>query len=296
MIALARAAEATRQRPSLWIVALCGFLVRGGIVLFALPVLRLPSTVGMATLVGPTSVTAAGLTPDSVVRVGLAVGFFVAWLLVGHVVGALTDTAIVSGFGGTDPAAHPRRPRRIARLVAIRLASLLPLAVVVAVTARPVGELVYQELILPHDIATPLLIRVVEGAQVQVAALVVAWVVGEVFGGIAVRLAIMDDRSFGRAIVGAFGHVVRRPITTIVDGVVATMGLLVVLGAALLVAAAAWTSLAIALSGPIDGSNAVRATILMVVVWAVFGTLAGIVATWRGALWTAEVARARPAA
>ena len=46
---------ATRERPALWIVALCGFLARGGIVLLVLPMIPLPSTVGMATFVGPTS-------------------------------------------------------------------------------------------------------------------------------------------------------------------------------------------------------------------------------------------------
>ena len=170
MTSLARAAVATRQWPGLWVVALGGFLARGGIVLFLLPMAPLPSTVGLATLVGPTSVTAAGLTPDSIVRLVVVVTLGVAWLLAGNAIGAMTDLAVVDAAApAADPAGRHADPRRIARLVGLRLAALVPLGVVVAITARPVGDLVYQELILPRDLATPLILRVVQGAQVQVA-------------------------------------------------------------------------------------------------------------------------------
>lgn len=296
MTVLARAAIATWERPALWIVALCGFLARGGIVLLALPVAPLPSTVGLATFVGPTSVTASGLTPDSAVRLVLAIVLAAIWLLAGSAIGALTDVAIVGGLGPAGhPAAHPVDGRRIVRLVALRLAALLPLVVVVAITARPVGELVYHELILPRDVATPLLLRVVQGAQLQVAALVLAWIAGEVLGGIAVRLAILDDRSFFRAIAGAAVHVTRRPLTTLVTTVAGLVVLIASVGPALIATGVAWMSLGAVLSGSVDESAVVRATILLVGAWAGCAVLAAIGAAWRGALWTAEVAGARSA-
>ena len=284
MTALARAATATRERPALWIVALCGFLARGGIVLLALPVAPLPSTVGLATFVGPTSVTAAGLTPDSVVRLGLAIVLGLTWLLAGSTIGALTDTAIVGGLGPAGRAVGPADRRRV-----------VPLVVVVAITARPVGELVYHELILPRDVATPLVLRVVQGAQLQVAALLLAWIAGEVLGGIAVRLAILEDRSFRGAIAGAAGHVARRPLTTLGATVAGLVVLVGSVGPALVATGLAWMSLTAVLSGSVDGPAVIRATILLVGAWIGCGLLAAVVAAWRGALWTAEVAQARAA-
>lgn len=291
MTALVRAAVATRERPSLWVVALCGFLARGGIVVLVLPMTPFPSTVGLATFVGPTSVTASGLTPDSVARLALAGSLAIGWLLAGSVVGALTDIAVVDGLGPGQATSGRVDRRRVVRLVGLRLVALLPLGVVVALTARSVGELVYHELILPSDVAAPIVLRVVQGAQVQVAGIALAWIAGEALGGIAVRLAILEDRSFGRAITGAVAHVVRHPLTTLL----ATAAGLLVLGAAigppLIATGMAWTSLGEALAGSIDGSAVVLATILLVGAWLGGATLAAIVAAWRGALWTAEVAR-----
>jgi hypothetical protein len=291
--ALGRAVTATRERPALWIVALCGFLARGGIVPLVLPMIPLPSTVGMATFVGPTSVTAAGLTPDSVARIGLLAAVVVGWFLVGNAIGALTDRAIVSAIVPASRAAEPPRARLVLSIVAVRLLALLPFIAVVAVTARSVGELVYQELILPSDITSPIVFRVVQGARLQVGAIVVAWVVGEVLGGIAVRLAILEGRSFGRAIGGALAYVVRHPLATVVGSLASLAALLLAIVPALLAIGVAWASLAVAVSGRLDGSAVAGATIVVVLAWAAAGLLAAIVAAWRGMLWTLFVAGPR---
>jgi hypothetical protein len=296
--ALARAVTATRERPALWIVALCGFLARGGIVLLVLPMIPLPSTVGMATFVGPTSVTAAGLTPDSVARIGLLAAVTIGWFVAGNVIGALTDRAIVAAVVPVGRAAHrtaePARSRLLLRIVAVRLVALLPFITVVAVTARSVGELVYQELILPSDINSPIVLRVVQGARLQVGAIVLAWVVGEVLGGIAVRLAILEGRSFGRSIGGALAFVVRHPLATVVGSVAGLAALVVAVAPALLAIGVAWTSLGVAVAGPLDGSAVAGATIVVVVAWAAAGLLVAIASAWRGALWTSLVAGVRP--
>jgi hypothetical protein len=289
MTSLARAAIATRERPSLWIVALCGFLARGGIVMLALPIAPLPSTVGLATLVGPTSVTAAGLTADSVMRLVVVITLAMTWLLAGSAIGALTDIALVGRLGPRVDPARPPRWRLVARLIALRLIALVPLVVVVAITARPVGELVYHELILPRDVAAPLLLRVAQGAQLQVAGLVLAWIAGEVLGGIAVRLAILEDRPFGWAIAGSLAHVVRHPLTTLVATVAGLVVLIAAIGPALLATGLAWTSLVVALSGSVDGSVVVRSTFVLVAAWVGCAILAALAAAWRGALWTAEL-------
>lgn len=295
MTALARAVAATRERPSLWIVALCGFLARGGIVLLILPMIPVPSTVGMATFVGPTSVTAAGLTPDSAARLSLLVALFVGWLVAGDLVGALTDQTIVASVAGGAGVPTGSGGRLVLRLVGLRLVALLPLIAVMAITARSVGELVYHELILPSDIAAPIVLRVAQGAQVQVAAIAIAWVAAEVLGGIAVRSAVLHDRTLGRAVLEAVVFIVRHPLTTLVATVAGLVAFVVATAAGLLAIGAAWTSLGVAVSDQLDGPSVVRATILVVAAWAASATLAGVVAAWRGALWTIALARVGPA-
>ena len=46
----------TLARPSTWVLALAAFLVRGGILVLCLPIVILPTPVGIANLVGPTLV------------------------------------------------------------------------------------------------------------------------------------------------------------------------------------------------------------------------------------------------
>ncbi len=291
MAALARAVAATRELPSLWIVALCGFLARGGIVLLILPMVPLPSTVGLATFVGPTSVTAAGLTPDGMVRVVLVVTLVVGWLVAGSLVGALTDRAAVRTVARNDDVTERRGHHVLLRLVGLRLVALVPLIAVVAVTARSVGELVYQELILPSDISAPIVLRVVQGARVQVSAIALAWVAGEVLGGIAVRLVVLEDRSAGQAIGSAIAFVVRHPLAALVATVAGLGGLLVAIAAALVALGAAWASLAGAVSGPVDGAALIGTTMLVVATWAASAALVAIVAAWRGAVWTIALDR-----
>jgi hypothetical protein len=289
--ALARAVAATRERPSLWIVALCGFLARGGIVLLIVPLVPLPSTVGMATFVGPTSVTAAGLTPDGIVRVALVVALAVGWLVAGSLVGALTDRAAVRTVAWNGDVVERGGRRVLLRLAGLRLIALVPLIAVVAIAARSVGELVYQELILPSDISAPIVLRVVQGARLQVIAIALAWVAGEVLGGIAVRLVVLEDRSIGQAIGSAVAFVVRHPLATLVATVAGLGGLLVAIAVALVAIGAAWASLAEAVSGPIDGAALIRTTILLVAAWAASAALVAIVAAWRGAVWTIALDR-----
>ncbi|MHB8399811.1 MAG: hypothetical protein ACYDCI_12915, partial [Candidatus Limnocylindrales bacterium] len=68
--AIRTAARTTLADPALWPIALAGFLVRGGIVLMLLSLVPFPSAVGLANLVGPTAVTAAGPTTATIGGIG----------------------------------------------------------------------------------------------------------------------------------------------------------------------------------------------------------------------------------
>ena len=72
------------------------------------------------------------------------------------------------------------------------------------------------------------------------------------------------------------------------------IALTVAVGPALLAIGAVWASLGVAVGGAIDAGVVVGTTILLVGAWVGGAILAAIVAAWRGALWTAEVAGARP--
>jgi hypothetical protein len=47
------ALEAAVSDPGAWPIGILGFLVRGGVVVLALPILTLPSPVGVGTILGP---------------------------------------------------------------------------------------------------------------------------------------------------------------------------------------------------------------------------------------------------
>ena len=100
---------ATLAHPTTWVLALAGFLVRGGIVAFLVPILVLPTPVGLANLAGPTLVefVFGGFSPTLVVLIAAGVGGVLAWIVFG---GFLAATIEVEGIrivaGDEDVAAR----------------------------------------------------------------------------------------------------------------------------------------------------------------------------------------------
>jgi len=293
----ARTLDLAFGRPSLWPIALAGFLARGGFVLLLVPIFPIPTAVGLANMVGPTAVTAAGLAPGSVallVTVGLAI---LAWYVGGSIVGAgsdivLADAVRTSAFDDTTTqAAGEATAGLVLRLIGIRIVALIPLAVAVAVTARPIFDVLYRQLTAPSQVAEPLLSRIVMDASGPIAVVAAGWFIGDVVGGIAVRYAILADLSIGRAVLRALIHIVRRPVTTVLTAAVGAAGLALTLGPSLAASAAAWNRL--------HGFVADQSDLTFVVVSAaIAGTWLGALvfaaaaSAWRGLLWSNEVARA----
>ena len=75
----------TLATPATWPLALATFLVRGGVVLVLLPIVVLPTTVGLGNTFGPTLTSVAfGSVPLQVIVVAGAVGLVaLAWVVVG---------------------------------------------------------------------------------------------------------------------------------------------------------------------------------------------------------------------
>lgn len=297
-------------RPRLWALGLAGFLARGGIVVFVLPILTLPSVVGLTTFVGPTAITAAGLSPRFVALAATAAAILAAWLVAGTLVGAAVDVALVraalrpeevAGGFGADPDRRDRAGqgdrrdrgdrRLVGRLVVVRLASLIPLGLALAWGAARLIDVGYRELILPDDLARPFLLRVLAGAPEVVIALVVGWLVAELLGAVAVRLVIVEGRSARSALGGSLRRLARRPLGPL-GVLVATLGGSVVVVAPPVAAATfAWEAVRTSLLGSEDLVLTLLAVGVFVATWGGGLVLAGIAAAWRSIAWSVALTR-----
>lgn len=169
------------DRPRWWLLALAGFLVRGGMLVFLLPIVILPTPAGLANAVAPSLVGFVfGSPSDSFIAlVQWSVISFVLWLLLGGYVASWLEVALVREAAGIAPA------RSLAlRGLGIRLAAHAPFAIALAWGAIRVVDAVYGELISPGDIAIPIALRVVLRVPEVVVVLVVTWLAGETVGGL----------------------------------------------------------------------------------------------------------------
>ncbi len=177
----------------------------------------------------------------------------------------------------------------LARLFAVRLVSLIPFAIGVAVGGLRLGRVGYDELILPSDSSTPFVLRVLRAAPEVVALLVLTWLASELLGAVAVRLAIVERRSPIGSIGRALGWIARRPVRAVWI-LVLTVGVsVIVVGPALVAAVAIWPAVQHTLIGDPNPVASLVVVALLVAVWTVGLTVAGIVAAWRGVAWSLAV-------
>jgi len=302
---LGTAALIALTRPRLWAFGLAGFLARGGIVLFVLPILTLPSVVGVTTFVGPTAITAAGLSPRFVALAAVAAAILAAWLVAGTLVVAAVDVALVrealrpdeaAGWPGADRVGPGDRGDRadrglVRRLFVVRLVTLVPLGLALAWGAARLVDIGYRELILPGDLARPFVLRVLASAPEVVLALLVAWLAGELLGTVAVRLAIVECRSAGPALRGALRSIVRRPLGPLGILVATLGGSIVVVAPPLAAATIAWEAVRTSLLGSAELAPTLLAVGVFVAVWLGGLVLAGIAAAWRSIAWSVALVR-----
>jgi hypothetical protein len=297
----ATTAGLTLGRPGLWPIALAGLLARGGLFLFLAPLVTLPSPVGLANIVGPTAITPTGASPGAVELLAVATAVACVVVVIGVTIGATTDavlaTAIDTPAGTTVPAGAAERaslsitPRVIVRMVELRLLTLVPLLIVGALVARSIGEATYRQFVVPSDLAESLVWRVARETWVPILIITICWQVVEVIGGIAVRRVMIRGESNARAILGAVGQLVRRPVTSSAAFVLGLVGLAAAVVPALLAAGVAATPLRVQLAVGTSPLTVAVVVMLFVAVWIGGLILCGVAATWRALLWTAEVAR-----
>lgn len=290
--ALAESLVATLSRPGWWFVALAGFMVRGGILLLLLPVVRLPTVAGLANDIGPLLIgfVFAGPTQAFVTVVGLAVVALIAWFVVGGYVGAWLELQLARATSQDDAleGLEPAAGGDPGRAFAVRALAHVPTAIVMAWGSVAIVAASYDELIHLGDQAIPIVLRVALRLPLLVGLLIAAWLAGEAIGGAAVRRLAWGasvPRALGQAVVAII-----RPSGLAVLAVTSSLAALVVLGATAGIAIT-WQHLAIVL---VDGRpipEVLLALVIFGLTWTAGLWLVSLAVTWRSAAWTAEVGR-----
>lgn len=292
---MAASLVATLEHPRWWLLALAGFLVRGGLLVFLLPIVVLPTPAGLTNAVAPTLVGFVFGSPSEsfVTLVVVLIVGFAAWLLLGGLLAAWIDVALAGEVArDRQPGSHaPDRPGLAWRALVARLASHLPLAIVLSWAAVRLVEAVYAEYVTPGDVTVPIVLRVVLRIPEVIAAIVVVWLAGETAGGLAVRhLALRPRTSMLAALARSWLDLLVRP--TVLASLLVTNAVVIMVSAPAAAAAAfAWGRLRTALAAGLEPYVVATTVAAFVTIWLAGLGLAAVAVAWRGAAWTYETAR-----
>ena len=291
------------------VLALAGFLVRGGIVVVALPAVVLPSFLGLAAVFGANAFGIDGRPTAWLVEAGLVAGVaIVTWLLGAVILGSIVDVWLVRAAAARDPRAVDR-PQTLPSfwlvmdMAAMRAVCLLPLGAAAWVAVQPIYQAAYDELTMPTNLSDPLLLRAAAKALLPLLGIFAAWLVTETLAAIGVRRLVMGA-GFLDAIGGAILQVVRRPLSTLLTLALTTSVSILGVAISTLATAVAFGLCLDAARLPADyvGSQILvpivfaLTAILLSIAWGCSLGIAAITSAWRSAAWTEETAAARDAA
>jgi hypothetical protein len=288
------ALASTLARPAWWVMALAGFLVRGGFVVVLLALVSLPSVPSLATALAP-PIEALVLSRQSLEGVLLGtvlVSTLTGLLLAAGLAGAWLDLALQREADDDDELElRPTQGRPSALLVfSARLAAHLPTFVALAYAILRIVVVTYQELLSPGDPTMPVVTRVIARAPDAIVVVVVFWLVGEAVGGLAARRAVRGQ-TLSRALWTALRDLLeRRGVATFLltnAVVLAAIGLLVA------VVGRAEAHLTAYLFDGADAVSVAAALLLLVSTWILGLAALGAALAWRATAWTLEVALAR---
>lgn len=300
--AVGAAMVVTFTRPVSWAVGLAGFLARGGIVALALPILVLPTPSGLQNVLGgPVSSILFGAPSQALLALLVAVIVGVATLLVlGTAAGAWAErTGIRIALEAAADEGLEVRSVDLAgapgpgRIAVVRLLGLVPLAVALLLAAPVVYAAVYQELILPAELRTPLVIRVVAAAPVTFLGIFAAWLVGDAAASAGVRRLVLDRTATPVAWLLGWWDLVRRFPRVMGTALVTVAALVLCVAPGLFAASVGWTRVREAFLGGGDPVGMTVAVIVWVAAWLGTLVLAGAGAAFRNAAWTFEAIRRR---
>lgn len=281
-------------RPTWWLLAMAAFLVRGGLLVLILPIVTLPTAAGVSNLVAPTVVGLVFGGTDSLTVLLIGGGLAVlVWLVGGSVIGAAIDVSLVEEVARDDDLDEPLEPHSglALRATALRLLAHVPTLVVLVWAGARIAIATYEELAAPGEAAVPMVVRIALRAPEAVAALAVAWALGEAAGGVAVR-RLVAGRSLGGALRDGWLELVIRPtsLATLVLGDAAIVAIALLSGG---VVAVTWNVLRLVIVEDGGRTELLAALFIFSIAWLAGAWLIAITAAWRQAAWTFEALRAR---
>jgi hypothetical protein len=291
-------------QPAWWLLGLAGFLARGGIVLFVFAIVSVPSPLVLSNILAPlvTPLAFGTLLPQTAVLIVVTIGLALFWLIGGSWFAAATEIALIreAQAAAADeglPAAGdvPRGWQLVGRTTAAHLVAHAPTAVVVAFGSVAIVRVTYAELTNPSD-GGPLVLRVIGAAAVPIAAIVVAWALGEIVGGLAARRIALGGASVLGGVGGALADLARRPIGSLVAPILMTIVLAIDLAAVLAIVAVVLGEVRDRLTRGLDDPVAAGLTLATLgAAWSLALIVTGLIASWRSVTLTFEFQRAAAA-
>lgn len=282
---------ATLARPAWWAMALAAFLVRGGFLLILLPIVSLPTTAGLTTVLAP-ALEALILGRQSLQ--GVLVGAVMITLLLAALAAALLagswlDLALAREAAEDEDVNLDWAPLHgsVREALALRLTAHLPTLVASGYAVLHLVSVAYEELTSPGETTAPVVTRVLERAPDAVVIVVVAWLAGEAVGSLAARRSAAGMRATPALIASARQLLGPRGLATLAVTSAVLIGLWLPF---LLATQRAWEHLRAYL---LDGADAIHlgaALVLLSATWVLGLAVAGAGLAWRATAWTAEIA------
>jgi len=281
-------------RPTWWLLAMAAFLIRGGLLVLVVPIVTLPTAAGLTNVVAPTVVGLVFGGTDSLMNLIVgAVVVVLVWLVGGAVIAAAIDVALVDEVARDDDLDAPvaARPGLVLRAATLRLAAHVPTLVVLVWAGARIAIATYEELAAPGEAAVPMIVRIALRAPEAVAALTIAWALGEAAGGLDVRRLVAGS-DLRRALRDGWLGLLLRPTTlaTLLLGNAAIVAIAVLSGG---VAAVTSSALRLVIVDGGSRTELLAALFIFSIAWLAGAWLIAVAVAWRQAAWTFEALRAR---
>jgi len=178
------------------------------------------------------------------------------------------------------------------RVLAVRLIGWLPLALAIGFGIARIVQVTYIELTRPVDVTIPIAVRVAGEVVPQIGLIVIAWVVGEVVGGVATRRAVLTRAGHGDSLAWAIRASAASPLPWLVPWIGTTLLLFAAMGATLAAAAFTWARAVEALSDRLANPFAALLTLLLfVALWLAAIVFGGVILAVRATAQTFEHVR-----
>ena len=280
----------TAAHPEWWAMALASFLLRGGLLVIALPIIPTPTTASLTNLLSPSveSLVLVGPTVEGVVVGTLALAVIGALLLTAALAGSWLDLALLRETTSDPELDLTLRSSgsSAADALGIRLVAHVPTLGALAFAAIRLVDATYAELLSPGS-TVPIAIRVLSRAPEAAVLVVATWLAGETIGGLAARRHAAGE-TVGRAIKGSLRQVasVRGGGTLLVTNAV----LLAVAVPFLAATGRAWEHMRAYLLEGATSASLSAALLLFVTTWLLGLAVLGVALAWRATAWTMLVA------